>query len=252
MGRLEEAIADFSHAIELDPKNASSYNSRGLARDRALLRDAALEDFTAAISMDGGSNPLYWHNRGFCYRNMGRFQEAISDYSRAIELDGSNAAAFNNRGYAWRKLGWYAEAASDYTRSLELDPSNVKAYNNRGYCHAKAGKYLEAVADYSRVIALDPLNAHAYHNRGISYDKVRHLLLPVSARGVCLNARAPASGAPPPHTHTRPLASPPTRSQCIRRPSRTLPRCWSWTAATPTPTLTAPPPLTARAQWRWP
>jgi tetratricopeptide (TPR) repeat protein len=174
MGRLEEAIQDFTRAIDLEA-TASSYNSRGLARDRALLRESALEDFTTAISLES-DNPLFWHNRGFCYRNMGKFSDAIKDYSRAIDLekgkgDGS-AAAFNNRGYAWRKLGKYTEAALDYTRSLELDPSNVKAYNNRGYCHAKAGKYMEAIGDYSKVIALEPTNSHAYHNRGISYDKV--------------------------------------------------------------------------------
>ncbi len=36
MGRIEDAIADYSKAIELDPRNASSFNSRGLALDRCV------------------------------------------------------------------------------------------------------------------------------------------------------------------------------------------------------------------------
>lgn len=138
--------------------------------------------------------------------NLGLFDRAVDDYTRALELDPANAAAYNNRGYAWRKLGRYDAAVADYTRSLELEPDNIKTLNNRGYSHAKSGAYDAAIAgaclsldleppprwsnrwgdhpypalpypsppiaaDYSRVIVLDPTNAHAYHNRGISYDK---------------------------------------------------------------------------------
>jgi tetratricopeptide (TPR) repeat protein len=79
MGRLDAAIADFTTAIGLDPGNASSHNSRGLARDRAAggagmapasasaLREAAIADFGAAISLEPG-NAVFRHNRGFCYR----------------------------------------------------------------------------------------------------------------------------------------------------------------------------------------
>ena len=77
MGRLEDAIADFTKALELDPTNASSHNSRGLARDRAAgaaspqlaqsLREGAIADFSAAISLET-DNAVFRHNRGFCYR----------------------------------------------------------------------------------------------------------------------------------------------------------------------------------------
>jgi Flp pilus assembly protein TadD len=79
MGRLEEAVADFSRALTLDPGNASSHNARGLARDRSAsaagvspaaataLREAALADFAAAIALEQ-DNPVFRHNRAFCYR----------------------------------------------------------------------------------------------------------------------------------------------------------------------------------------
>ena len=115
--------------------------------------------------------PLFFKNRGFCYRNLGAYEKAISDYSVAIRLDGSNAAALNNRGYAWRKLGQYDRAVEDYSKSLQIDPNNIKTYNNRGYSYAKKGDFLSAISDYSKVISMDPQNSHAFHNRGISYDK---------------------------------------------------------------------------------
>lgn len=71
--------------------------------DRALILDKlgryaeALEDFSAAIRGDPNSAVAY-HNRGYCYRNMGQYGEAIQDYTMAIRLDNQYVAAYNNRG----------------------------------------------------------------------------------------------------------------------------------------------------------
>jgi tetratricopeptide (TPR) repeat protein len=82
------------------------------------------------------------------------------------------ATAYNHRGYCWRKLENYQQAIKDYTCAIREQPRIIKGYNNRAYCLAKVGKYSEAVEDYSAVISIDPLNSHAYHNRGISLDKL--------------------------------------------------------------------------------
>jgi tetratricopeptide (TPR) repeat protein len=101
--------SDFTTAIGLDPSNASSYNSRGLARDRLGAREDALKDFNEAVRLEPG-NAAFWHSRGYCYRNLGQFDRAAADYSEALDRDASNVAALNNRGYAWRKLGNYEAA----------------------------------------------------------------------------------------------------------------------------------------------
>ena len=41
--------------------------------------------------------------------------------------------AYFNRGFAYDKLGLYDQAIKDYSSALEIDPSNVYAYYNRGY-----------------------------------------------------------------------------------------------------------------------
>ena len=76
------------------------------------------------------------------------------------------------RGYCWRKLDRFDEAIDDYTTVIRLTPDNIRAYNNRAYSFAKLDRFLEAIDDYSVVISLDPTNSHAYHNRGVSFDKL--------------------------------------------------------------------------------
>jgi tetratricopeptide (TPR) repeat protein len=65
-GELDRAIADYNHAIELDPKFAIAYNGRGSA-----------------------------------YKDRGDLDRAIADYNRAIELDPKYADAYNSRGIAF-------------------------------------------------------------------------------------------------------------------------------------------------------
>jgi tetratricopeptide (TPR) repeat protein len=81
-------------------------------------------------------------------------------------------SVYNHRGYCYRKLDQYPQAIADYTEAISLHPNSIKGYNNRAYCYAKIGDYQKAIRDYTSVLVIDELNAHAYHNRGISYDKL--------------------------------------------------------------------------------
>jgi tetratricopeptide (TPR) repeat protein len=69
------------------------------------------------------------------------------------------------------QLGQYDKAIVDYTRALEVNPANSFAYYNRGITKDRMGDFEGAVADFSSAIALDPKNADFYHNRGFSLRK---------------------------------------------------------------------------------
>ena len=49
-----------------------------------------------------------------------------------IRIAPRDAAALSSRGYALRKLGRYAEAVSDYSAALVASPAAVRLYSNRG------------------------------------------------------------------------------------------------------------------------
>jgi tetratricopeptide (TPR) repeat protein len=68
--KLEQALENFNEVIRIDSNYAPSYNGRGLVWDRFFKFEEAIRDFTKAIKIDS-TNPVYLHNRGCCYRNMG-------------------------------------------------------------------------------------------------------------------------------------------------------------------------------------
>lgn len=69
------------------------------------------------------------------------------------------------------QLGKYDLAIQDYTKALDVDPANSFAYYNRGITKDRMGDFEGAVADFSSAISLDPANADFYHNRGFSLRK---------------------------------------------------------------------------------
>ena len=145
------------------------YLRRGNRHYDAGEYDDAITDYNQAIDLDSNIAAAYY-NRGVAYTKLGKYAEAIADYDQAITLDPQDAAAYNNRGIAYRNLGKYAEAIADYDQAITLDPKYAAAYNNRGYAYDDLGKYAEAIADYTQAIALDPKDAGAYNNRGYAYD----------------------------------------------------------------------------------
>jgi tetratricopeptide (TPR) repeat protein len=73
--KLELALIDFNKVIDIDPNYAPSYNGRGLVWDRFFKFEEAIK----AILIDS-KNPVYLHNRGCCFRNMGNLESSIKDF----------------------------------------------------------------------------------------------------------------------------------------------------------------------------
>ncbi len=119
--RYEEAIAAYSHACKLDPKNAVAYN-----------------------------------NRGSAYQQLKNYVQAIADYDFAIELDPKYAVAYSNRGNTYRLLRDYKQAIQDLNYALSCDPHLALAYSNRGLAYYNLKDYHHAVQDFDRALQLDP------------------------------------------------------------------------------------------------
>ena len=71
----------------------------------------------------------------------GRYAEAISCYSRALEADPSSPVLYSNRAMAHIKAESYGLAIADAEASIRLDASYIKAYYRRGSANFALGKY---------------------------------------------------------------------------------------------------------------
>ncbi len=111
--------------------------------------------------------PQAYINRGIILATEKKYDEALTDYNKAIQLEPKFSKAYNNRGGLMRTLNKYDDAISDFNKAIELQPDYVKAYNNRGLLMNITKRYDEAIKDYSKAIELKPNFAEAFNNRGV-------------------------------------------------------------------------------------
>ena len=62
---------------------------------------------------------------------LGRHDEAIGCFEKAIELDPDYAVAHHDKGLSLAALGLYDKAIGCFEKAIELDPDYAVAHNNK-------------------------------------------------------------------------------------------------------------------------
>ncbi len=168
LGQYEQAIADFTQTIHLNPQYAEAYYNRGLDYSNLGQYEQAIADYTQAIRF----NPQYaeaYYNRGLAYNDLGQYEQAIADFTQAIRFNPQYTEAYYNRGLAYALLGQYEQAIADFTQAVHINSQDAAAYYNRGTAYAHLGQYKLAIANFTQAIHINPQFAEAYYNRGLAY-----------------------------------------------------------------------------------
>ena len=163
--QYEEAIADFTQAIRLNPNDALAYNNRGLTCAELNDLTGAIADFTQAIRLNP-NDALAYNNQGITRAELNDLTGAIADFSEAIRLNPDDAAAYINRGVARQAANDLAGTIEDFTQAISLKPDEALTYLRRGNARQAANDLAGAIADYDVAISLKPDDAFAYCCRG--------------------------------------------------------------------------------------
>ncbi len=107
--------------------------------------------------------------RGRVYNFRDHYEQAISDFSSALEIDDNYAPAYYNRGLAYYNKGDYDRALADFTQAVRIMPSHANAYSNRGLIYHLRGNLEQAIADYTKAIEGNAADGDAYNNRAVAY-----------------------------------------------------------------------------------
>ncbi len=112
--------------------------------------DQLIEYLTNAIEADPNYIDAY-DARGFAYGVLGRYAEAVADYTKAIELNPGYAYYYSVRGAAYYRLERYDLAVADLTKAVDLDPYYlVEAYNDRGLAYHQLGEKEKSLSDFKK------------------------------------------------------------------------------------------------------
>ncbi len=92
--------------------------------------------------------------QGLSLFRKGSYDAAIATYTQIIQRKPKNADAYFNRGLAHKNLGRTDQALSNYETALALDSAHRRAYLNRANILYDQGLYVAAVRDYFKVLRL--------------------------------------------------------------------------------------------------
>lgn len=167
-GDVDGALEAFSVAIASNPDGASvPYYYRGLVYvDKGQVNDA-IDDFTKAIELDGHF-PQAFAARGTANLMISRPAKAVEDFDKALQLDPKNATTYVNRARAYMGLKMLDQAETDLNKAIELSPKLVAAYFNRGVLRMLQENQQGALEDFNNCIAINPNTPAPYFNRAVA------------------------------------------------------------------------------------
>ncbi|HEV2232332.1 MAG TPA: FG-GAP-like repeat-containing protein [Terriglobia bacterium] len=108
---------------------------------------------------------------GAAFSQAGYFDQAIREFTLALETDPDYAEAHYNLGTLYLKQGKPDEARRHLQRALELRPEYPDALNNLGLLAAQAGETPEAIRYFQEAIGQQPDYALAFFNLGNIYRR---------------------------------------------------------------------------------
>ncbi len=181
-GDIDGAMAEFNHAIALNPKLIPAYMARGRAEKVKLELPAAIADFTTVIGLDSK------HASAYCWRGFARLYQsdldgAIADFNQVVllnpqdekrpeDLDGFYAVygrrlegdAMEGRGRVEYLKGDFTDSIKDYSWTIQLWPNVAAYYLARGMAREASDDLHGALADFDTTVKLNPQDFWGYLN----------------------------------------------------------------------------------------
>ncbi len=170
---MQEDEASFSRVSEVPEEIATSMIPGGDSVDNLLLRalnahnrrsfDEAVTLYTRILETDSRSavRAVIHIHRGMALFASGDYDEALADFTRAVEQDASNPKAYYYRGIVHRVRGDRTAALRDFDDCLGRDPFQFDPLLSRSQLHFAMGDREQALADCDAAISLHPHSSRA-------------------------------------------------------------------------------------------
>jgi serine/threonine protein kinase/tetratricopeptide (TPR) repeat protein len=176
---IENAIAQFEHAIAVDKNYAPAYAAMGMAynvgyqrknRDKDWMEKAKTEcEHALAITpqLAEGHTCL-----GKVFASTGRYEDAVQQFRRSLELDHNSDETLRSLADAHQKLGQPAAAEEAYRKAVSLRPNYWAVYSAFGTFYYNQARFADATGMFKKAIQLAPLNYSGYLNLGAAYSQL--------------------------------------------------------------------------------
>lgn len=167
-GKYDEAAAEYTQALKLNPKDADAQARLGEAYLKLDKSREALAAFQVATRLDP-KQPDAWLRLGDLYRRLNRPREAVAAYKQSLAAKPEQAGVYFSLGNAYDTLKQTSDAAEAYRQAARLNPQDADAYYNLGNCLSGLHQFDEAIKAYQQATTIKPEDADSHMRLGILY-----------------------------------------------------------------------------------
>ncbi len=158
-----EAISFFDKSLKTNPDNVAAYLGKSKASLQLGNLDKALEEANKAIQMKPSAQAF--GQKAIIEKVQGKTEEAMKDFSKAIDLDKNFAWAYAQRADMYSRMKDQEKALQDVNKAIQIKSDFVDAIRLRAWVHNRNGKCKEASADFMAAEKLSPKNAWTIQDR---------------------------------------------------------------------------------------
>ncbi|XP_059981309.1 tetratricopeptide repeat protein 13 isoform X2 [Lagenorhynchus albirostris] len=174
-GLYDEAIRHFSTMLQEEPDLVSAIYGRGIAYGKKGLHDIknaelSLFELSRVITLEP-DRPEVFEQRAEILSPLGRINEAVSDLTKAIQLQPS-ARLYRHRGTLYFISEDYATAHEDFQQSLELNKNQPIAMLYKGLTFFHRGLLKEAIESFKEALKQKVDFIDAYKSLGQAYREL--------------------------------------------------------------------------------
>ena len=152
---FNDAVKDYDKIIELNPQCAIAYFARGVNTCKEL-------ELISRFTIDNDQSTSI-SNAKFKIKNQKdeKYEKALSDFSKAVQLEPSFALAYYNRAYIKCKQGDFNSALKEYENVIRINPAIADAYYNMGLLLLYFRDKLNACENFSKASELGLTGSYA-------------------------------------------------------------------------------------------
>jgi tetratricopeptide (TPR) repeat protein len=152
---LQEAIDDFSRALEKDPRMVEAMVNRGYVRNDMQDAPGAIRDFEPAIKLSPDDGVAHL-GLAYSYLQMHHSREALAETERAEKLLGEMGSTHMARATAYRQMRTLNKAEQEYRAALKFSPDDLKTHEALADTLYHAHHYSQAIGELETSLQLSP------------------------------------------------------------------------------------------------
>lgn len=165
--RLEEVVPEYRNALDKNPFDADLWLSFANLLNTIEEFEEALDAVDYCLALDENRHLAVFH-RGNTLMNLGRFEDAATEYENAIRLFDRQAEYFVGLGAALEAQGKPDQAIHWFRKSVKINPEQDDAYFGIGSCLQRMEKYAESLHFFNKAIQYDDENPDYWISKAIA------------------------------------------------------------------------------------